>query len=182
VARRLLAPPTVRIAGADDAEAIKSFRCGHRPWYVQDAARVIRRVPSVLGTPAAIIHRTRALLFEEEDEEEHRLIAVSVVQQAHDPRTADLVVLAVHEDVQGAWLRERPSRPLCVAVLEETLRFAARDGYQRMLAMAAEQNTKSLRLITRARFVRVTQLDGDYILYQAALPAIEDGLCSTRAV
>jgi len=178
VARRLLAPPTVRIAGADDAEAIKSFRCGHRPWYVQDAAKVIRRVPSVLGTPAAIIHRTRVLLFEEGD----KLVAVSVAQRAHDLRTADLVVLAVHEDIQGAWLRMRPSRPLCAAVLEETLRFAARDGYQRMLAMAAKQNTKSLRLITRAGFVRVTQLDGDYIVYQATLPAIEGEPCSTRAV
>jgi hypothetical protein len=167
VARRLLAPPTVRIAGADDVEAIKSFRCGHRPWYVQDAAKVIRRVASVLGTPAAAIHRTKVLLFE--DAKEDRLIALSIVQQAHDSRTADLVVLALGEDVQGAWLRERPSRPLCVAVLEETLRFAAREGYQRILAMAAEQNTKSVRLITGAGFIRVTQLDGDYILYQAIL-------------
>jgi len=176
VARRLIAPPTVRIAGADDAEAIKSFRCGHRPWYVQDAAKVIRRVPSVLDTPAAIIHRTKILLFEEGEggEQEDRLIALSIVQQAHDPRTADLVVLAVHRDAQGAWLRERPARPLCVAVLEETLRFAARERYRRIIAMAAEQNTKSVRLITRAGFVRVTQLDGDYILYQATLPTIDN--------
>jgi hypothetical protein len=168
VARRLLAPPTVRIAGPD-AEAIRSFRCGHRPWYVQDAAKVIRRAASVLGTPAAIIHRTRVLLFEEED----RLIAVSVVQ-AHDSLTADLVVLAVYEDVQGGWLRQEPSRPLCVAVLEETVRFAAREGYERIIAIAAEQNTQSVRLITGAGFTRVTQLDGDYILYRTVLPAIED--------
>lgn len=174
MARRLIAPPTVRIAGADDAEAIKSFRCGHRPWYVQDAAKVICRVASVLGTPAAIIHRTRVLLFEEGEGGEDRLIALSIVQQAHDSRTADLVVLVVSEDVQGAWLRERPARPLCVAVLEDTLRFAAREGYQRILAMAAEQNTKSVRLITRAGFSRVTQLHGDYVLCQAALPSIDD--------
>jgi hypothetical protein len=114
---------------------------------VQDAAKVIRRAASVLGAPAAIIHRTRVLLFEEED----RVIAVSVVQQAHEPHTADLVVLAVHEDLQGAWLRERPSRPLCVSVLEETARLASREGYERVLAIASEQNERSVRLITRAR-------------------------------
>jgi GNAT superfamily N-acetyltransferase len=137
---------------------------------VQDAARVIRRAASVLGTPAAIIHRTRVLLFEEED----RVIAVSVVQRAHESHTADLVVLAVHEDLQGAWLRERPSRPLCVVMLEETARLASREGYRRVLAIASEQNEKSVRLITRAGFTRVTPLDGDYVLYQAAVPATED--------
>ena len=169
MARKPLAPPAVRLAGGDDAEAIRAFRCGHRPWYVQDAVKVIRRAASVLGTPAAIIHRTKVLLFEEDD----RLIAVSVVQ-AHDSQTADLVVLAVHEDVQGGWLRQEPSRPLCVAVLEETVRFAAREGYERIVGIAAEQNTKSVRLITGAGFTRVTQLDGDYALYRAVLPAIED--------
>ena len=124
----------------------------------------------MLDTSAAIIHMTRVLIFEDED----RVIAVSVVQQAHEPRTADLVVLAVGEDVQGAWLRERPSRPLCVVVLQETLRFAAREGYQRILAMAAEQNTKSVRLVTRVGFVPITHLDGNYVLYQAALPTIEE--------
>jgi hypothetical protein len=168
VARKPLAPPTVRLAGPDDADAIRAFRCGHRPWYVQDAVKVIRRAASVLGTPAAIIHRTRILLFEEED----RLIAVSVVQ-AHDSQTADLVVLAVHEDVQGGWLRQEPFRPLCVAVLEETVRLATRESYERIVAIATEQNTKSVRLVTRAGFARVTQLDGDYTLYHAVLPVIE---------
>ena len=112
------------------------------------------------------------MLFEEEEEED-RLIAVSVLQ-AHASQTADLVVLAVHEDVQGGWLRQEPSRPLCVAVLEETVRFAACEGYERIIAIAAEQNTQSVRLITGAGFTRVTQLDGDYILYRAVRPAIED--------
>ena len=170
MARRLLAPPTVRLAGPSDVEAIRAFRCGHRPWYVQDAAKVLRRATSVLGAPAVIAHRTRVLLFEEGD----RLVAISIVQQAHDLRTADLVVLAVHEDFQGAWLRERPSRPLCVAVLEETSRLAGREGYGRVIAIVAEQNERSVRLITRAGFTRVTQLDGDYALYQADLPAPED--------
>ncbi|HEY5344339.1 MAG TPA: hypothetical protein VIJ66_11870 [Solirubrobacteraceae bacterium] len=169
MARKPLAPPTVRLAGGDDAEAIRAFRCGHRPWYVQDAAKVIHRAASVLGTPAAIIHRTKVLLFEDEKD---RLIAVSVVQ-AHDSQTADLVVLAVHEDVQGGWLRQEPSRPLCVAVLEETVRYADREGYERIVAIAAEQNTQSVRLITGAGFTRVTQLDGDYVLHRAVLPAIK---------
>jgi hypothetical protein len=174
VARRLLTPPGVRLAGAADAEAIRAFRCGHHPWYVQDAAKVIRRAASVLGTPAAIMHRTRVLLFEDEA----RLIAVSVVQQADESpapesRTADLVVLAVHEDLQGGWLKQEPPRALCAAALEETVRFAAREGYERVIAIAADQNKKSVRLITRAGFARVTQLDGDYALYQAVLPALE---------
>jgi L-amino acid N-acyltransferase YncA len=137
---------------------------------VQEAAKVIRRAALVLGTPAAAVHRTRVLLFEEGD----RLVAIAIVQQAHDQRTADLVVLAVHEDVQGTWLRGRPSRPLCVAVLEETARLASREGYERILTIVAEENEKSVRLITRAGFTRVTQLDGDYALYQAAAPAPED--------
>jgi len=180
VARRLLTPPEVRLAGAADAEAIRAFRCGHHPWYVQDAAKVIRRAASVLGTPAAIMHRTRVLLFEDEA----RLVAVSVVQQADESpapespapesQTADLVVLAVHEDVQGGWLKQEPRRPLCVATLEETVRFAGREGYERIIAIAADQNKKSVRLITRAGFARVTQLDGDYVLYQAVLPVLED--------
>jgi hypothetical protein len=140
VACRLLTPPKVRPARAADAEAIRAFRCGHQPWYVQDAAKVIRRAASVLGTPAAIMHRTRVLLFEDEA----RLIAVSVVQQADESsasesQTADLVVLAVHEDVQGGWLKQESSRPLCVAVLEETVGFAAREGYERVIAIAADQ-------------------------------------------
>lgn len=108
MARRLLTPPTVRLAQPEDAAAIRSFRCGHRPWYVQDATKVIRKAASVLGTPAAA-RETKVLLFEADD----RLIAVSIVQQAHEPHTADLVVLAIHEDVQGAWLDEKPPRPLC---------------------------------------------------------------------
>ena len=168
MARRLLTPPTVRLAQPEDAAAIRSFRCGHRPWYVQDATKVIRKAASVLGTPAAA-RETKVLLFEADD----RLIAVSIVQQAHEPHTADLVVLAIHEDVQGAWLDEKPPRPLCVATLEETAHLAARDGYERILAIAAEQNEKSVRLITRAGFSPVTRLDGDYTLYQAALPKTE---------
>ena len=107
MARKPLEPPAVRLAGGDDAEAIRALCGGHRPWYVQDAVKVIRRAASVLGTPAAIIHRTRVLLFEDED----RLIAVSIVQE-HDLQTADLVVLAVHEDVQGEWLGQEPMREL----------------------------------------------------------------------
>jgi L-amino acid N-acyltransferase YncA len=133
---------------------------------VQDAAKVIRRAARVLGTGAATTRQTKILLFETDD----RLIAISVVQQAHEPQTADLVVLAVHHEIQGAWLEEQPPRPLCVAVLEETARLAAHDGYKRILAMAAEQNQKSVRLITRAGFSLVTRLDGDYTLYQATLP------------
>lgn len=174
MARRLLTPPEVRLAGAVDAKAIRAFRCGHHPWYVQDATKVIRRAASVLGTPAAIMHRTRVLLFEDEA----RLIAVSVVQQADESpapesQTADLVVLAVHEDLQGGWLTQEPPRPLCAVALEETVRFAAREGYARAIAIAADQNKKSVRLITRAGFARVTELDGDYALYQAVLPALE---------
>jgi L-amino acid N-acyltransferase YncA len=133
---------------------------------VQDVAKVIRRAASVLGTSAAIAHRTQVLLFGEGD----RLLAIAIVQQSHDQRTADLVVLAVHEDVQGAWLRERVPRPLCVAVLEETAHLASRQGYERMLAIVAKKNEKSVRLITRAGFTHVTLLDGDYALYQATVP------------
>lgn len=136
---------------------------------MQDAVKVTRRAASVLGTAAATTRRTKVLLFETDD----CLTAVSIVQQAHEPRTADLVVLAIHEDVQGAWLDEQPPRTLCVAVLEETARLAVRDGYERILAIAAEQNEKSVRLLTRAGFSPVTRLDGDYTLYQAALPKTE---------
>ncbi|MGH2834158.1 MAG: hypothetical protein ACRDK2_15410 [Solirubrobacteraceae bacterium] len=152
-----------------DAKAIRAFRCGQRPWYVTDAAKVVRRSASVLGTSASAVNRTRVLLFEIEN----KVMAISVLQQAHNPQTADLVVLAVHQDVQGAWLEEDPPRPLCVAALEETAHFAAGEGYERILAMAAEQNTKSVRLITRAGFVRVTGLNGDYVLYQISLPPLK---------
>jgi hypothetical protein len=152
-----------------DAKAIRAFRCGRRPWYVTDAAKVVRRSASVLGTSAAAVNRTRVLLFEVEN----KVMAISVVQQAQHLHTADLVVLAVHHDVQGAWLEEDSPRPLCVAVLEETAHFAAREGYERILAMAAEQNTKSVRLITRAGFLRVSELDGDYVLYQTTLPVFD---------
>ncbi len=119
----------------------------------------------MLDTPGAAARATKVLLFERDA----RLIAISIVQQAHEPWTADLVVLAVHEDFQGAWLEETPLRPLCAAVLEETAHLAAQDGYQRILAIAAEQNKKSVRLITRAGFSPVARLDGDYSLYQAVL-------------
>jgi hypothetical protein len=165
VARRLLAAPTVRLAKPADAEAIRAFRCGYRPWYVQNAAKVVRRSASLLDAPAAVLHRTRVLLFETQGQ----TVAIAVVQEAHDPRIADLVVLALHQDVQGGWLKVQPPRPLCVAVLDETIRFAGREGYEQILAVAAEQNTKSVRLITLAGFARLTLLDGDYALYQAAV-------------
>jgi hypothetical protein len=91
------------------------------------------------GTPAATVRDTKILLFEASG----LLTAVSVVQRAHDPSTADLVVLAVAEDLRGARLDERPARPLCAAVLEETARVAAQDGYKRILAVVAEQNKVS---------------------------------------
>ncbi|MGH2902346.1 MAG: hypothetical protein ACRDK7_01945 [Solirubrobacteraceae bacterium] len=103
------------------------------------------------------------LLFEAES----ALMAIAVVQQANSSRTADLVVLAVHCDLQGGWLQEEQPRPLCVAVLKETIRFAARAGYERIVAIVAAQNTKSVRLITRAGFAPVTDIDRDYLLYQA---------------
>ncbi len=130
---------------------------------------MIRRAASILGTPAAAARRTKVLLFEIGD----RLVAISVVQQAHDPQTADFVVLAIHEQAQGAWLDEKPTRPLCVAVLEETAHHTAQDGYERIIAIVAEQNEKSIRLITRSGFSAVARLDSDYTLYQAALPAPE---------
>ncbi len=71
---------------------------------------------------------------------------------------------------QGSWLEEKPARPLGVAALEETIYHAAQDGYERMIAIVAEQNEKSIRLITGSGFSAVTQLDSDYTLYQAALP------------
>lgn len=98
MARRLLAPPAVRLAGPADAGTIRAFHCGHSPWYVRDAAKVVCRSASVLGTPAAVAHRTRVLLFGAES----TVMAVAVVQQATKARTADLVVIAVHRDFQGA--------------------------------------------------------------------------------
>jgi hypothetical protein len=134
---------------------------------VQDAAKVIRKSTSLLdASPPGL----RVVLFEHA----HELAAISVVQQGPTHGTADLAVLAIRTHLQGAWIEETPERPLCVAVLEETIDLAARDGYRRILAMAAEQNTKSVRLITRAGFTRVTELGGDYILYQATLPTIDD--------
>lgn len=133
---------------------------------MQDAAKVIRRAASILGTPAAATRRTKVLFFEIGD----RLIAISIVQQAHEPQTADLVVLAIHEEAQGAWLDEKPARPLCVAALEETAHHAAQEGYERIIAIVAEQNKQSIRLITRSGFSTVARLDSDYTLYQAVLP------------
>ncbi len=162
-----MAAPTARFALPTDAPVVAAFRCGRRPWYVEEAAKVIRKSTSLLdASPPGL----RVVLFEHA----HELAAISVVQQGPTHGTADLAVLAIRTHLQGAWIEETPERPLCVAVLEDTLRFAAREGYRRIIAMAAEQNTKSVRLITRAGFVRVTQLDGDYVLYQAALPAIKD--------
>jgi GNAT superfamily N-acetyltransferase len=166
VPRRLIAPPTVRLATAADAAAIRAFRCGHRPWYVQDAVKVIRRAASLLGTPIAKNHRMEALLFEANE----RLVALTVVQQTHDPHTADLVVLAVHSDFQGTWLDEQSPRPLCVAVLEEATRHTAREGYKRIVTMVAAQHAKSIRLITGAGYLVITEIDRDYRLYGATCP------------
>ncbi len=143
---------------------------------MQDAAKVIRRAASILGTPTAATRRTKILLFEIGD----RLIAISVVQQAHDPQTADFVVLAIHEEAQGSWLEEKPARPLGVAALEETVHHAAQDGYERMIAIVAEQNEKSIRLITGSGFSAVARLDSDYTLYQAALPESSSGPATSR--
>ncbi len=162
MAHRRLRPPTVRLAQPQDAGAISRLSCGHTPWYVRDAVKVVHKAASLLDkAPPGL----RVLLFEHTGE----LAAASVLQPASAPRTVDLVVLAVDVHFQGAVLNEKPPRPLCVAVLEETARFAAREGYERIVAMAANQNEKSVRLITRAGFVATRKLDGDYTLYAATL-------------
>lgn len=158
-----MAAPTVRLAQPADAGAIEAFRCGHLPWYVNDAAKVVRRAASLLAGSVPL--GLKVLLFEHADE----LAAVSVLQRVPAARTADLVVLALQTPLQGAWLEETPERPLCVAVLEETIRLAAREGYERIVTMAADQNKKSVRLITRAGFVKAMRVDGDYALYVASL-------------
>lgn len=162
-----MAAPTARFAQPTDAPVVAAFRCGHTPWYVEEAAKVIRKSASLLdASPPGL----RVVLFEHA----HELAAISVVQQGPTHGTADLAVLAIRTHLQGAWIEEKPERPLCVAVLEETIDLAAREGYERIVAMAAEQNTKSVRLITRAGFVKATRVDGDYVLFRAVLPAIED--------
>jgi len=164
--RQRVAAPTARFAQPTDAPAVTAFRCGHTPWYVEEAAKVIRKSASLLdASPPGL----RVVLFEHA----HELAGISVVQQGPTHGTADLAVLAIRTHLQGAWIEETPERPLCVAVLEETIDLAAREGYERIVAMAAEQNTKSVRLITRAGFSRVAPLDGDYVLYQAVLPVVE---------
>jgi RimJ/RimL family protein N-acetyltransferase len=54
------------------------------------------------------------------------------------------------------------------------VRLASREGYERILTIVAEENERSVRLITHAGFTRVAGLDGDYALYRAAAPASED--------
>lgn len=156
----------MRLAQPDDAAAIRRFDCGHRPWYVEEAARVIRRAAKLLGRPEADRHGVRVLLFEVAE----RLVAISIFQHSSAQHTADFVALAVHESAQGARLEEEHARPLCVAVLEETARYAAAEGYERVVAMVADANERSLRLIEHAGFTRLTAADHDYSLYQAALP------------
>jgi hypothetical protein len=164
-----VAAPTVRLAQPADVGAIEAFRCGHSPWYVNDTAKVIRRAASLLDGSAP--RGLRVLLFEHADD----LEAISVLQRAPAPRTVDLVALALRTRSQGAWLDETPKRPLCVAVLEETVRLAAREGYKQIVAMAADQNEKSVRLMSRAGFVKATRVDGDYTLYAASLDSNNAG-------
>lgn len=160
----------MRFAQPEDAAAIRRFDCGHRPWYVEETARVIRRAAALLGRPEAERHGVRVLLFEVDE----RIVAVSIFQRSSAQHTADLVALAVHESVQGARLDEKHARPLCVAVLEETTRYAAAEGYDRAVAMIADENERSLRLIEDAGFTRLDAVDHDYSLYQAALPSGTD--------
>ena len=166
--RQRVAAPTVRLAQPADASTVAAFRCGRTPWYVEEAAKVISKSAVLLdAAPSGL----RVLLFEHADE----LVAISVLQRGPTARTADLVVLAIRTRLRGAWIEQTPERPLCVAVLEETAQLAAREGYERIVAMAADQNEKSVRLITRAGFVPVKRLDGDYTLYQALLDTTNAG-------
>lgn len=127
---------------------------------------MIRRAAALLGRPEAERHRVRVLLFEVGA----RLVAVSIFQRSSAQHAADFVALAVQESVQGARLEEEHARPLCVAVLEETTRYAAAEGYNRAVAMVADENARSLRLLEGAGFTLLDAVDHDYSLYQAALP------------
>jgi hypothetical protein len=123
---------------------------------------MIRRLPTYLDGGAEEEYGLVVLLFEAGDQ----LMAVSAYQR-HSSQTADFAVMALATEFQGVRIEDPDGRPLVVAVLKETLRDMAANGYQRVVAQAAKENSKAVRLLRD--FERAGSLDADYDLYAANL-------------
>jgi hypothetical protein len=160
---------TARIARADDATAVRMFRCaGRRPRYADTAQKLTRRCAAVLAGDVPEPAGFRCMLFEADDPDGlAELTAVSATMTGDDRVVCDWIVMGVAIERQGTRLPD--GRSIAVAVAEETARFARSEGYELMVAQVDRRHAKSLHILERLGFVEVDILDVDYRLFATQL-------------
>ena len=162
---RLLSTPAIRLASAEDVNAICAMPSGGRWRHVTEAATALRGVALSLGSEEAKRRDMRVVLFEVERE----LAAVSAIRRAADPEIAHLITVVIHQEMRGCHLRARPRPPFCVVVLGATMKLAAGIGYRRIATHIANADRKGLRLAEGFSFARVGEADRDHGVFAARL-------------
>lgn len=161
----LLSTPTMRIAAPHDATAICAMPCAGRWRHVKEASSALRAAALSLGSERAQARDTNVLLFEIDRE----IVAAAALRRYMEPDLAQLITLMLHQEMRGCHLSEPPREPLCVVVLDATMRFAVGNGYRRLATHIAHADRKGLRLAQRAGFARVGHADRDHGVWAVAL-------------
>lgn len=155
----------MRLAQPSDATAICAMPCAGRWRHVKESSSALRAAALSLGSERADARDTNVLLFEIERE----IVAAAALRRSMEADLAQLITLMLHQEMRGCHLREQPRRPLCVVVLDVTMRFATDNGYRRMATHIAHADRKGLQLAQRAGFARVGHADADHGVWAVSL-------------
>lgn len=162
---RLIDSPMMRLAQPTDTSAICAMPSSGRWRHVTEAATALRGAALSLGGESAIGRDLKMLLFEVGEE----IVAVSALRRATDPEIAQLITVVIHQGLRGSCLRRPPRSPLCVVVLDATMKLATGAGYKRIAAHIADADEKGRRLADGFGFSRVGTVDEDHGIYAARL-------------
>jgi hypothetical protein len=159
----------VRVATAADAAVVRTFECSARkPRFGGTAQELIRKCGSVLAGNKPEPAGFYCLLFEDTATAGvEGLVGVSAIKAAD--RACDWIVMGIAKGYQSGCAVD--GRSLAIAVAEETIRFAQRQGYERMVAMAHRDHVKSLHILDRFGFSLVAAVNVDYDLFAVKLIA-----------
>jgi RimJ/RimL family protein N-acetyltransferase len=160
-----------RVATAADAAALRKFECSPRkPRYGGTAQQLIHKCGSVLAGNKRRPTGFECLLFEDTATTGvEGLVGVSAIQTANG--VCDWIVMGIAHGYQGG--RTTDGRSFAAATADETARYARRQGYKRMVAMAHRDHEKSLHILHRLGFSVVAAINPEYSLFGVDL-VVED--------
>jgi hypothetical protein len=155
----------MRLVKPGDAVAICAMPSAGRWRHVKEASSALRTAALSIGSEQSDARDTNVLLFEIDRE----IVAAAALRRAMESDIAQLITLILHQEMRGCHLREQPREPLCVVVLQTTMRFATGNGYTRMATHIAHADRKGLRLAQLAGFARVGHADKEHGVWAVSL-------------